>query len=193
MISRLKKLMAGLSRGHPVETESLDTTDSAIAAPVGPIDTQIELGDKETSREQGWIGVDLDGTLAYFEGWQGFDHIGKPVPAIKARVIEWIAQGYRVKIFTARASVPEGIEPIRQWLVENGMPELEITASKDFHLIEIWDDRAIQIVRNTGSPVLSSRWAAQPRAPLFGLSRDEPKREADSGNTTVSGAEEQPE
>lgn len=27
---------------------------------------------------QGWIGVDLDGTLAEYHGWKGAEHIGQP-------------------------------------------------------------------------------------------------------------------
>jgi hypothetical protein len=27
----------------------------------------------------GWIGVDLDGTLAHYDGWKGIDHIGEPI------------------------------------------------------------------------------------------------------------------
>lgn len=140
--------------------------------PRGPVSTKPELEEAELVKEQGWIGVDLDGTLAYFDGWMGFETIGAPVPGIKARVLEWLAQGYRVKVFTARASVPEGVEPVRRWLEKNGFPPLEITCTKDFSMIELWDDRAVQVVTNTGSPVISPKWAAQPRAPLFGLPRN---------------------
>ena len=34
----------------------------------------------------GWIGVDLDGTLAEYHGWNG-GAIGEPVPAMLARVV----------------------------------------------------------------------------------------------------------
>lgn len=30
---------------------------------------------------EGWIGVDLDGTLAHYSGWSDPDHIGEPIPA----------------------------------------------------------------------------------------------------------------
>ena len=30
----------------------------------------------------GWIGVDLDGTLAFYDMWRGMEHIGKPIPAM---------------------------------------------------------------------------------------------------------------
>jgi len=53
-------------------------------------------------RSEEWIGVDLDGTLARYEGWKGADHIGAPVPAMLARVKEWRSNGIEVRIFTAR-------------------------------------------------------------------------------------------
>lgn len=139
--------------------------------PRGPLNNEAELEAAASDDGKPWIGVDLDGTLARYGRWKGFEHIGKPVPGMKARVLEWIEQGLTVKIFTARASVPQGIEPVKKWLVENGFPELEVTCVKDFHMVELWDDRAIQVVANSGSPVISARFAAQPRAPLFGLER----------------------
>lgn len=42
---------------------------------------------------QGWIGVDLDGTLAEYDEWRGIDHIGTPIEPMAARVRRWIAQG----------------------------------------------------------------------------------------------------
>jgi hypothetical protein len=51
---------------------------------------------------QGWIGVDLDGTLAYYDHWRGAEHIGEPIPAMLERVKRWLADGKDVRIFTAR-------------------------------------------------------------------------------------------
>lgn len=35
---------------------------------------------------KGWIGVDLDGTLAEYDGWKGPDEIGAPVePMVERR------------------------------------------------------------------------------------------------------------
>lgn len=50
----------------------------------------------------GWIGVDLDGTLAEYDGWKGPSHIGKPIEPMVARVKEWLKEGKDVRIFTAR-------------------------------------------------------------------------------------------
>lgn len=115
-----------------------------------------------------WIGVDLDGTLAQYSGWRGLDHIGAPVPVMLARVKHWLAEGYCVKIFTARASEGEkGIAPVKKWLVENGLPELDVTNQKDFAMIEFWDDRAIQVVSGTGRPFLSPSIFGRPAAPIL--------------------------
>lgn len=105
----------------------------------------------------GWIGVDLDGTLAQYDCWRGVEHVGLPVPIMVRRVKEWIAHGHIVKIFTARASAPGAIPPIKAWLVEQGLGDLEVTNIKDFAMIELWDDRAVQVVANTGEPVGKSR------------------------------------
>jgi len=51
-----------------------------------------------------WIGVDLDGTLAFDEGWKGHQHIGPPIPLMLERVKRWLAMDIEVRIFTARAS-----------------------------------------------------------------------------------------
>lgn len=55
----------------------------------------------------GWIGVDLDGTLAEYTGWKGVEHIGEPITPI---------------------------------------------CTKDYSMIELWDDRAIRVQPNKGIP-----------------------------------------
>lgn len=102
---------------------------------------------------ESWIGVDLDGTLSEHSDEVDLEHIGAPIAEMVARVQDWIHQGYRVKILTARASVPEGIPPIQAWLKEHHLPDLEITDAKDLHMIELWDDRGVQVIANTGQPV----------------------------------------
>jgi hypothetical protein len=98
----------------------------------------------------GWIGVDLDGTLAEYDIWRGRDHIGKPIPVMIERVKKWISEGKTVKIFTARACLPDQIPPIERWLEEQGLGYLEVTNYKDFGMIELWDDRCIHVEANTG-------------------------------------------
>ena len=102
-----------------------------------------------------WIAVDLDGTLAIDVIWVDLNHIGQPVEPMVQRVKEWTAQGIDVKIFTARAGEPNGIPPVKAWLKEQGLPDLQVTNQKDFNMIAMWDDRAIQVIANTGIPVLN--------------------------------------
>lgn len=111
-----------------------------------------------------WIGVDLDGTLAFYEGYKGLFHIGPPVPAMVGRVKRWIAEGRRVKIFTARVgplspanqeagiSVEEVRTFIMQWSSVHIGNALEVTHEKDFGMVELWDDRAIRVLVNQGKP-----------------------------------------
>lgn len=102
---------------------------------------------------KGWTGVDLDGTLAQHDGWRGSRYIGPPIPKMLARVKKWLKQGRIVKIFTARANDPDAIPAIKAWCREHIGQELEITATKDYSMFELWDDRAIQVIPNTGERV----------------------------------------
>lgn len=95
----------------------------------------------------GWIGVDLDGTLAFHAGGMG---IGYPIPKMLERIKRWIKEGKEVRIMTARASVPELIPEVEVWLEKHGIGGLKVTNIKDFSMLELWDDRAVQIVPNTG-------------------------------------------
>lgn len=103
---------------------------------------------------RGWIGVDLDGTLAEHHGWKGPEIIGAPVPAMLERVKGWLDEGIEVRIFTARISRPaeRGIatRAIADWCERNGLPRLPVTNAKDFRMIELWDDRAVRVETNVG-------------------------------------------
>lgn len=98
----------------------------------------------------GWIGVDLDGTLAEYSGWKGGEHIGDPIPAMMDRVRYWLRANIEVRIFTARASVPEYVPYVEQWLVEHELGGLQITCQKDFDMVQLWDDRCVRVETNTG-------------------------------------------
>lgn len=108
----------------------------------------------------GWIGVDLDGTLAHYDHWRGPGHIGEPVPLMVERVKLWLSAGKDVRIFTARVSRMAGIEgsesraAILDWCDKHLGRQLEITAEKDLCMIELWDDRCVQVIKNTGQAIL---------------------------------------
>ena len=105
---------------------------------------------QKDSGRGGWIGIDLDGTLARSDSlWTG-PKIGDPIPQMIKLTKQLVEKGARVKIFTARAADPDQVQLVKTWLVENGLPELEITNVKDFGMIRLYDDRAVQVVTNTG-------------------------------------------
>lgn len=110
---------------------------------------------------KGWIGVDFDGTLAHYETWEGADVLGKPIPAMVKRVKEWLANGDDVRIMTARVYSPpddairqndaaRALLAIQVWCSLNFGAILPVTCTKDFSMIEMWDDRCIQVERNIG-------------------------------------------
>lgn len=103
---------------------------------------------------RGWIGVDLDGTLAMADPDAEPHCIGNPVPHMLKRVQNWIETGRTVKIFTARAGNAQDEERIHQWCMRHGLPKLEITNRKDHKMLALWDDRAVGVVKNTGIPIL---------------------------------------
>lgn len=108
----------------------------------------------------GWIGVDLDGTLAEYtstpaDQWDPM-RIGKPIPKMVSRIYLWLERGIEVRIVTAR--VHPACDRVRdielaiwRWLsVECGLPPLPIQAHKDYQMIQLWDDRAVGVIANTG-------------------------------------------
>lgn len=96
----------------------------------------------------GWIAVDFDGTLAHYEHGQ-YPDLGKPLQPMLARVRLWVENGQEVRIFTARTSQYDK-DRIQDWLEHYGLPRLDVTNCKDFDMIEIYDDRAHRIEKNTG-------------------------------------------
>ncbi len=91
--------------------------------------------------------------------WKAPHEIGEPIPAMVARVRSWLWQGSRVKIMTARAcpnrfhfgdTVEEAVSHIDAWCLKHVGRTLEVTAIKDHLMVELWDDRAIQVIPNTG-------------------------------------------
>lgn len=102
--------------------------------------------------KKGWIGVDLDGTLAGYDHWRGVDHIGAPILRMVNQVKVWIDDGWEVRIFTAR--VNDGLQHtkdvIQDWTEQHIGQRLEVTNVKDFDMVALWDDRAVSVEKNTG-------------------------------------------
>lgn len=114
-------------------------------------------------RHQPIIAVDLDKTLAHYEKWVSPAHIGPPIPDMLQRVKTWLSEGKTVVIFTARVSHNGSLEEIdeaaaakqhiQNWCIEHLGQELPVTCIKSKAMIEFWDDRAVQIIPNTGRRV----------------------------------------
>lgn len=109
---------------------------------------------------KGWYGVDLDGTLAEYFGWKTDGGIGNPIPAMVKRVKGWLAEGIDVRIMTARVN-PKGREDfpeqyklqqslIQEWCLKHVGRILPICYEKDLNMIKLYDDRAVQVIENTG-------------------------------------------
>src|ERR1700733_9184948 len=109
-----------------------------------------------------WCGVDLYGTLARDDNRQNVGDIGDPIPPMVDRVKAWVSAGHDVRIFTARVSevdgphgetardIPEIRRRIEAWCLEHLGVVLPITNIKDHGLVELWDDRAVGVIKNTG-------------------------------------------
>lgn len=106
------------------------------------------------SDASGWIGVDLDGTLAEWRHGSDISTIGAPIALMVERVKSWLEAGRTVKIFTARGTVPEQTTLIQDWCHEHIGARLEVTCSKDFSVDEIWDDKAVRVEANTGRRII---------------------------------------
>ena len=124
-----------------------------------------------------WIGVDLDGTLAVYNGFKGVHHIGEPVPEMVDRVRLWISEGKDVRIFTARIADPDplcspeefsqrseekkiAIYEIKKWCFKHIGKVLPITCVKDYGMVELYDDRCVQVEPNTGRKAVDVAFSA---------------------------------
>jgi len=101
-----------------------------------------------------WKGIDFDGCVATYDPNQMTDifWIGEPIWEMIDRIKAWIAEGWEIKIFSARATfgIP-GIRCVQDWLEDvAGLPRLDVTNIKDGRCVAIYDDRAVQVEGNTG-------------------------------------------
>lgn len=119
-----------------------------------------------------WLAVDLDGTLAHYDGWKGIGNIGDPIKGIAEAIKARREAGWGIAIFTARVSEQHeqeaAEESIWAWLDHHGIEVDGITCIKHKHFIEFWDDRAIQVIKNTGEfvtrvPVETDTIAGMPK------------------------------
>jgi len=109
----------------------------------------------------GYIAVDFDRTLAVYDHYEGPDKLGEPIPKMVKRVKKWLAEGKEVKIMTARVShfnhntdeIQKARLAIQKWCIKHLGEPLDVTCEKDYEMIELWDDRAVGVIPNTGERV----------------------------------------
>ena len=133
MFKVMKKIFGGGQRPEPVRRPRRESPAGEDRESHGP-----------------WVGVDLDGTLAIWDNQSSLRRIGKPVPGMLEFVKRMLKTGIQVKIFTARAGDPRQVAMIKKWLVANGLPVLDVTNVKDYNMQTLYDDRCVQVERNTG-------------------------------------------
>lgn len=107
----------------------------------------------EYNQDKSWVGFDLDGSIAeYYEYDPNDPTPGKPIEKTISLLKSYLDSGIDCRIFTARADFPEDFDILRDWFERAGLPrDLVITNVKDVYCKMIFDDRAIQVERNTGN------------------------------------------
>ena len=115
-----------------------------------------------------WIAVDLDGTLAEYNGFRGPSVIGAPIGPMVERVRAWRRAKQVVVVFSSRVSHPKDGEECRvaieAWCLEHIGEVLPVSAIKDYRITEFWDDRAVLVEPNTGRVIAASPLASWPAA-----------------------------
>lgn len=105
---------------------------------------------------EGWVGIDLDGTLAAWgKSWDGWS-IHEPIAKMVEK-IHWLVENeIPWKIFTARVGHGDNSwnqgqrQLIQYWCQEHLGCVPEVTATKDHYMVVLWDDRAWNVVMDTG-------------------------------------------
>ncbi len=144
MRNLIKKIFSGPEGEGKLHQESDHTSEPQAPQTTGASGLEADAASGP------WVGVDLDGTLAVWDNKSTLDRIGPPVPAMLTFVQRMVDNGIRVKIFTARAGEVSHVPKVRTWLEKNNLPPLEITNVKDYGMERLYDDRGIQVEKNTG-------------------------------------------
>jgi hypothetical protein len=122
--------------------------------------------DNHKSKRAGWVGFDLDKTIAVDDGdWKGPHHIGEPIWPMIVLMKRLIAEGTEVRIFTARVSGKYSMTPavrrqaesiersIKVWALDVVGCDIVVTCVKDWDMLYFYDDKARQVVENKGVTV----------------------------------------
>jgi hypothetical protein len=135
---------------------------------------------------KGWVAVDFDGTLARYDEHRGISVIGRPIEPMVSRVKQWLGNGIEVRIFTARACEPGLIAEVQDWLDTLGLPRLPVTNQRDLDLIQLWDDRVVQVETNTGEVLTPKRYISLEATGWIGVELDGTLAHYESGQPRLS-------
>lgn len=118
--------------------------------------TRLPLSDLPTAA------VDLDATLARYDGWQGHEHFGAPLDGAREFLAQ-LAATHRVLIFTTRtkaddpalgrdgASADELANLVRDWMAEHDLFFDDVYTGQGKPVAEVYvDDRAVSVPPNPG-------------------------------------------
>lgn len=97
------------------------------------------------------VAVDFDGTLhSYDGGWKGIiPSDDPPTPGALEAMRALKVKGYKVVIFSVRASVPEGVKGIQDWVAKYGLaPFIDGITSEKPHAVAYIDDRGVPFTGN---------------------------------------------
>lgn len=93
------------------------------------------------------VAIDLDGTLAAYDGWKGLEHIGDPLPGAQD-FVRGIREFAKVVIWTTRSNYdvngPNSHFVVKAWLDKHGFEYDEIFVGPVKPLVAAFvDDRAV--------------------------------------------------
>lgn len=151
------------AKGAQLPAYRFKTDDGkTVSLRANQVEGKVKPEDDGVPEGKGWIGADLDGTMAKQEG-KFTGKIGAPVPRMIDRVKRLLNKGEDVRVFTARIDDdPDGSKKkaIEAWTKQHIGQVLPVTNRKDPHMKTFFDDRAVQIERNEGTILGSHRKAA---------------------------------
>ncbi|TAK59500.1 hypothetical protein [Methylobacter sp.] len=104
------------------------------------------------NRHRRVVAVDLDGTLAKYDGWKGFTNIGEPRMEMMTRLNQEHKAGSYIMIFTCRVTsptnkvIPAVVKALEQYLEDWGIPydEIWLGTGKPYANVYI-DDKASRV------------------------------------------------
>ena len=105
---------------------------------------------KLSERKTPTIAVDLDGTLASFSKWNGYDYIGAPIPETVKLIRKFKKEGAHIIIHSCRVTTADNqvylksVNRVTKWLINNKVPfdEIWLGTGKVFANIYV-DDNAV--------------------------------------------------